>query len=380
MGTSRRVSRTRLVRIAGLAGIIVLLSGLLGQGVAVAGAQDSSALRDRAMAAVAAQPTETDVPKSTGVTPRKSGGPADMAPASAAAEGCDISFDKNIVEFPEGNGAVSVVVNFSGKLSCSFLSSYEYGAVSYLVDRDPATSGVPLGFGTEIYGTGTQTSVGVAGISSAYPGGQQVETVLYVELYVPGVPLECSSIPRPGVRVIDCAGEGTDYLVALLGSGSYDSKKRPGTTPPPPSKFNITAVHSGKCLDVEGASIADGANIHQWTCSPPGGTNQQWRLVQVSGNVYNIIAVHSGKCLDVEGAGMQDGDDVHQWTCTPPGGTNQQWRLVQVSGDIYNIIAVHSGKCLDVEGAGLQDGANIHQWTCTPPGGTNQQWRLIPIA
>jgi len=83
----------------------------------------------------------------------------------------------------------------------------------------------------------------------------------------------------------------------------------------------LVARHSGKCLDVSGASTADGASVIQWTCS--GGTNQQWS-VQDAGNGYvRLVARHSGKCLDVGGASTADRASVIQWTCT--GATNQQW-------------------------------------------------------
>jgi hypothetical protein len=39
-------------------------------------------------------------------------------------------------------------------------------------------------------------------------------------------------------------------------------------------------VHSGKCVDVNGSSTADGANVQQWTYLA--GANQQWRLVPVT--------------------------------------------------------------------------------------------------
>jgi Ricin-type beta-trefoil lectin domain-like len=38
----------------------------------------------------------------------------------------------------------------------------------------------------------------------------------------------------------------------------------------------VTGVQSGLCLDVTGASAANGAPAELWTCN--GGTNQQWSL------------------------------------------------------------------------------------------------------
>jgi hypothetical protein len=64
---------------------------------------------------------------------------------------------------------------------------------------------------------------------------------------------------------------------------------------------------SGKCLDVSGASTADGAAVIQ------------------------LVAVHSGKCVDVSGVSTTPGALVHQWTCDPASALgskrNQIWRL-----------------------------------------------------
>ena len=87
---------------------------------------------------------------------------------------------------------------------------------------------------------------------------------------------------------------------------------------------------------------------------------------------YQIVARHSGSCLDVEQASLQDGANVSQYHCW--GGTNQQWYLRPVGSGYYEVIARHSGKCLDVEQASLQDGANVSQYHCW--GGTNQDWRF----
>lgn len=129
----------------------------------------------------------------------------------------------------------------------------------------------------------------------------------------------------------------------------------------------LSAKHSGKCLDVSGASSNNGAPIIQWDCN--GGQNQQWRLVPV-GSYYRIVARHSGKCLDVTGASRVNGAQVIQWDCH--GGDNQLWSLVSAGGGYYRITAKHSGKCLDVQGASSSSGTRVIQWDCH--GADNQLW------
>jgi hypothetical protein len=100
-----------------------------------------------------------------------------------------------------------------------------------------------------------------------------------------------------------------------------------------PDTYTVVNQHSGKCLDVNGASTTDGAAVIQWTCS--GTTNQMFTLRPVTalGNSqdYQLVAVHSGKCVDVAGVSTQPRALVNQWTCDT-GSTlatkkNQIWRL-----------------------------------------------------
>jgi len=44
--------------------------------------------------------------------------------------------------------------------------------------------------------------------------------------------------------------------------------------------YELVAKHSGKCVDVTGASTAGGAVIEQWTCS--GSSNQRWKTTYVA--------------------------------------------------------------------------------------------------
>jgi subtilisin family serine protease len=66
-------------------------------------------------------------------------------------------------------------------------------------------------------------------------------------------------------------------------------------------------------LDVNGVSTADGALIHLWAYG--GGANQQWSPQSLGGGYYRVVARHSGKCLDVPGASTADSVQLQQWTC-----------------------------------------------------------------
>ena len=59
------------------------------------------------------------------------------------------------------------------------------------------------------------------------------------------------------------------------------------------------AQHSGKCLDVDGWSTANGAPIQTWACHY--GDNQRFRIYDAGEGYIQIRPKHSNRCLDVAG-------------------------------------------------------------------------------
>jgi type 1 glutamine amidotransferase len=112
---------------------------------------------------------------------------------------------------------------------------------------------------------------------------------------------------------------------------------------------------SGKCVDVNGSSTADGTKIQLWTCGS--GTNQQWTR---DGNTLRAL----GKCMTATGTG--DGANVQLSTCN--GSAGQNW-TTGANGSLAS-----NGKCLDANGASTANGTQLIIWTCH--GGTNQRWTL----
>ncbi len=134
-----------------------------------------------------------------------------------------------------------------------------------------------------------------------------------------------------------------------------------GNPPPPPGSGPITS-HEGSnlCLDVRGASSADGTPVQIYTCN---GTNAQSWTVNSNGTL-NVL----GKCLDVTGAGTANGTLVQLYTCNGTGA--QQWQP-QSNGELLNS---NSGKCLDDTNFSTTPGTQSQIWACA--GGANQQWTL----
>lgn len=134
---------------------------------------------------------------------------------------------------------------------------------------------------------------------------------------------------------------------------------------------SIKAAHSGKCADVTGVSVAEGAVVQQWACT--GGANQAWRLTAAGTDTYTLVSVNSNKCMTVVGASTANGAGVVQSACA--NSDNQKFKVISASGGTSELQAVHSGKCLDVTDVSTANGAPYQQWSCA--GSANQRFTLV---
>lgn len=148
----------------------------------------------------------------------------------------------------------------------------------------------------------------------------------------------------------------------------------PASTPAPtPVSIGVKSVvarHSGKCLDIAGASSANAAPLIQWSCKVSG--NQLFDFVSVGNDQFTLKVKHSGKCLDVSGGSVADGASLIQFDCH--GGANQKFTLKNMGSGYYSLVSVKSGKCVDVAGPSTANNARLIQWTCH--GKPNQQFQL----
>ncbi|MFI9592606.1 PHB depolymerase family esterase [Nonomuraea sp. NPDC052265] len=132
-----------------------------------------------------------------------------------------------------------------------------------------------------------------------------------------------------------------------------------GTSPGPAPGGQVKNAGSGRCLDVAGASQANGAQAQIWDCH--GQPNQQW-----TSTASGELRVYGGKCLDVANRATADGSGVIIWDCG--GQSNQKWRF----NSDGSITAVGADKCLDVPSNSTANGTRLQIWTCN--GGSNQRW------
>ncbi|GIH44666.1 alpha-galactosidase [Microbispora corallina] len=137
----------------------------------------------------------------------------------------------------------------------------------------------------------------------------------------------------------------------------------PSPTPTPTGSTSaFRGVGSGRCLDVTGASQANGALAEIWDCNNQ--ANQRWTVTSAG-----ELRVYGSKCLDVNNRGTADGTSVLIWDCN--GQNNQQWRL----NSDGSLTAVGANKCLDVPNSATANGTKLQIWTCN--GQANQRWTRV---
>ena len=137
--------------------------------------------------------------------------------------------------------------------------------------------------------------------------------------------------------------------------------------------FQFVNVKSGKALEVQGASSADGASIIQNPAT--NATNQQWGLKYDGAGYFNLTNVGSNKVLDVPDESTADGVKLKQWKSTS--GDNQAWVLLDLGGGNVRIRNKHSNKFVGVVDSATADGAAIEQRTAS--NGDEQRWQLVMV-
>jgi putative hemolysin len=146
-----------------------------------------------------------------------------------------------------------------------------------------------------------------------------------------------------------------------------------GETAATPAAYTVVNRNSGKCLDLENGSTADGANVRQWTCT--GGNNQRWRIEDRADDTSRLVNVASGKVLDIANCGSADGTDIRQWSWL--NNTCQRFQpFYSAGGGWVRLVNRATGKVADVANCSTADGADVRQWTWLS--NTCQQWQLVP--
>jgi glucosylceramidase len=121
-------------------------------------------------------------------------------------------------------------------------------------------------------------------------------------------------------KCVDEANWGTAPGTAVqqwtCGSGQHNQQWQ--LTPTTSGYYRVSPRFApALAWDVTAVSTADGALAQLWTYG--GGNNQQWLAQSVGAGTWRFVARHSGRCLDVPGASLADGARLQQWACNGTG-------------------------------------------------------------
>ncbi|MGW7417622.1 RICIN domain-containing protein [Streptomyces sp. NPDC054863] len=136
--------------------------------------------------------------------------------------------------------------------------------------------------------------------------------------------------------------------------------------------YRLLSVSSGKALDVDAFSTADGTRIQQWTDQNT--ANQQWKLRPTGDGHYELVNRNSGKVLGIAGGSTARAAAAEQQTDSSS--ASQEWRIDEVGGSgAVTFTSRRSGQVLDVLGGSRADGGAVVQYPGS--GSANQQWKLV---
>ncbi|MBL1094012.1 MULTISPECIES: RICIN domain-containing protein [Streptomyces] len=136
--------------------------------------------------------------------------------------------------------------------------------------------------------------------------------------------------------------------------------------------YRLVSVRSGKAMEVNAFSTADGTRIQQWTEQST--ANQQWKLRPTGDGYYELVNRNSGKVLGIAGNSTAQAAVAEQQT--DRSSTSQEWKIREVGGsDAVTFTSRRSGQVLDVSGGSTAEGAAVVQYPSR--GSTNQQWKLV---
>ena len=112
-------------------------------------------------------------------------------------------------------------------------------------------------------------------------------------------------------------------------------------------------------LDIPQSSKKDGEQLEIWTNGLT--DNQKIKVKYIGNGYYTLTAVHSGKVLEVAGNDKKLNASVVQNQNKST--DNQQWIIKEAGNGYYNIISKSSELCMDVTNAKAQNGTKIQTYT-----------------
>ncbi|GAA1595723.1 pectinesterase family protein [Actinoplanes couchii] len=140
--------------------------------------------------------------------------------------------------------------------------------------------------------------------------------------------------------------------------------------------YTIASGASGKCLDVGGASTANGGLLVQVACNTAAG-DQQFTAVAQNGG-FGLVNTTSAKCVDVPYSTTDQGTQLWQWTCGAS--ANQTWTFTASTAapGKYLIRSAANGLCVSDKDGSTAGNNPIVQETCSDI--ARMQWSFNQVS
>jgi len=180
--------------------------------------------------------------------------------------------------------------------------------------------------------------------TAAHRGAEKVVNITWGSDVQPAINGRYIVVNRNSTKVMEVAGGSTanganiqqnTYTNGL--NQQWDIIPLPSTNGGDYSYFSVTAAHSGKAADVFNFSLSDGGNVAQWDNA--NGVNQQWFFEYVTNGYFYIRSRWSGKYLEVDSASTANGANIRQFSLWTPSPSHQQWRLIPVGASPTDLSA-----------------------------------------
>lgn len=145
-------------------------------------------------------------------------------------------------------------------------------------------------------------------------------------------------------------------------------------------RYVIVNRNSRRVMEVANGSMDAGAYVRQ-NAFNNNLTSQQWNVTPVDSRIggdfsyFTITAVHSGRALDLLNWSLNNNANIHVWDDVKSG--NQQWYLEYVEDGWFYIRSRYSAQAVEVANSSTANFANIQQRQVA--GTHNQQWRFLPV-
>ncbi|GAA1000061.1 hypothetical protein GCM10009555_102250 [Acrocarpospora macrocephala] len=140
---------------------------------------------------------------------------------------------------------------------------------------------------------------------------------------------------------------------------------RAATAPVAGGVYTLASGSSGKCVDVAGASTANGALLVQVACNAAA-TDQQWQAQAQGSGQFNLVNGNGGRCADVPSSSTVSGTQLQQWGCGDGTKPNQLWTFTaSAASGKYLIRSVATGLCVSNKDGSTAGNNPIVQETCS---------------